>query len=73
LARQGSSSLIFDFQLPNSYPNTIPFIVKKCFKNNRKITLIRAVIFVINSKEIRRIYQFFYLTLNVETETQKLF
>ena len=36
LARQGSSSLIFDFQLPNSYPNTIPFLVKKCFKNNRK-------------------------------------
>ena len=38
-----------------------------------KITFIRAVIFVINSKEIRRIYQFFYLILNVETETQKLF
>ena len=36
LARQGSSSLIFDFQLSNSYPDTIPFLVKKCFKNNRK-------------------------------------
>ena len=61
---------MFDFQLPNSYPNTIP---KSASKIIEKITLIRAVIFVINSKEIRRIYQFFYLILNVETETQKLF
>ena len=43
LARQGSSSLIFDFQLPNSYPSTIPFLAKKCFKNDRKIKLITKI------------------------------
>ena len=32
---------------------------KSASKIIEKITLIRAVIFVINSKEIRRIYQFF--------------
>ena len=35
-----------------------------------KIPIIIAVIFIINFKKIRRIWQIFYLILNVETETQ---
>ena len=35
-----------------------------------KIPLIGAVIFIINFKKIRRIWQIFFSILNVETETQ---